>query len=275
MNLSLFVGHRNVDVTKTVFPAGESCIRVLSAKCSDPVNALITLKFKSNSDLFDLAMLVDAIRRLYSNVKLSLRMDYLPYARQDRVCNHGESLSVKVVADFINSMNFSNVFCMDIHSGVGVALLNNLVHIELGKSAKWLSQFAPSDTTALVSPDAGAEKKVLDFAKEHRYTDVLRANKKRDVLTGNIVSTTLVDSNLPEDKELLIVDDICDGGRTFIELAKVIKAHPGYTGQRIMLYVTHGIFSAGLDVFDGHIDKIYVANLMNDQFKDSKLIQAV
>ncbi len=272
--LKLFVGHKNVTLTKTTFPAGESCIRIDDIKSAHPVDALITLDFKSNSDLFDLALLVDATRRMYLKVNLSLRMDYLPYARQDRVCNVGESLSVKVVANFINSLNFVNVFCKDIHSSVGVALLNNLVHMELGTAAKWLSQFAPSDTTALVSPDAGAEKKVVDFAKEHRYTDVLFANKKRDMLTGNIVATTLSAADIPS-KELLIVDDICDGGRTFVELAKVIKAHPSYTDQRIMLYVTHGIFSAGLEVFDGYIDRIFVANLMNEKLKNHPLLTEI
>ena len=33
--------------------------------------------------------------------------------------------------------------------------------------------------------------------------------------------------------------DICDGGRTFIELAKVLKDNGA---KRVTLYVTHGIF---------------------------------
>jgi ribose-phosphate pyrophosphokinase len=62
------------------------------------------------------------------------------------------------------------------------------------------------------------------------------------------------------DHNFLIVDDICDGGRTFIELAKVLRP---LTNGSIFLYVTHGIFSQGLDVFKGVIDHIYTANLFN------------
>ena len=41
-----------------------------------------------------------------------------------------------------------------------------------------------------------------------------------------------------------MIDDICDGGRTFIECAKLLKA----AGVGSMaLYVSHGIFSKGLD----------------------------
>ena len=55
----------------------------------------------------------------------------------------------------------------------------------------------------------------------------------------------------------MIVDDICDGGRTFTALATELR---NITSGPIFLYVTHGIFSHGLDVFKGLIDKIYVAN---------------
>jgi ribose-phosphate pyrophosphokinase len=57
-------------------------------------------------------------------------------------------------------------------------------------------------------------------------------------------------------RDFLIVDDICDGGRTFIELAKVLR--PLTSGQ-VKLYVTHGIFSAGFEALAG-LDRIFVAN---------------
>lgn len=46
-------------------------------------------------------------------------------------------------------------------------------------------------------------------------------------------------------KPILVMDDICDGGATFISLAKEIKAHELYNDQELWLYVTHGIFSKG------------------------------
>lgn len=274
MSLKLFVGSNPVAVTRTVFPAGETCLRIEDKNLASfgAVNVLITMQFESNTDLFDLAMLVDAVRRLYiQGSDISLRMDYLPYARQDRVCNKGESLSVKVVADFINSLKFDRVFCKDIHSSVGVALIHKLIHIDLSACSRKLSLYENNGDVVIVSPDAGAEKKVFDFAKAAGYTEVIRASKVRNVLTGKIERTTIIDDKLTS-KNYLIVDDICDGGRTFIELAKVLRS--GATRHnKISLYVTHGIFSAGLDVFTGFIDKIYVVNLMNDAYKDHPLLQ--
>lgn len=64
-----------------------------------------------------------------------------------------------------------------------------------------------------------------------------------------------------------ILDDICDGGRTFIEIAKAIKmkqslssaVHPENHGK-IYLVVTHGIFSAGLKPLNEYFDGIYTTN---------------
>ena len=65
----------------------------------------------------------------------------------------------------------------------------------------------------------------------------------RDVATGDIINTTV--NNIPNDiakARLLVCDDLVDGGRTFIELAKVLKPH---NPKEMALYVTHGIFSKG------------------------------
>lgn len=271
MSLSLFVGKKPVEITKTVFPAGESCIRINDDQYFyEPIVGQITLRFESNHDLFDLALLVDAVQRYYpQKVELSLNMDYLPYARQDRVCNKGESLSIKVVADFINSLNFARVYCKDIHSAVGCVLINNLVHVDLVYAAQRLPYLLKPSETILVSPDAGAEKKVFDFAKQRGYNQVVRATKERDVATGKIKLTTLIDKT-NADGDFLIVDDICDGGRTFIELAKVLKNE--YPSKKVRLYVTHAILSAGIGVFEGLIDEIFTANLMNDSLKDNSFI---
>jgi ribose-phosphate pyrophosphokinase len=57
-----------------------------------------------------------------------------------------------------------------------------------------------------------------------------------------------------EGKNCVIIDDLCDGGGTFLAIASQIKpAH-------ITLIVTHGIFSKGFDVFKGTFDEIIVSD---------------
>jgi ribose-phosphate pyrophosphokinase len=250
------------------FPGGESLIRIpddfLTGLAGNETSVTISLNFESNSDLIDLMMLVDAVRRAgRRKIEIDLFMPYLPYARQDRVCNLGESLSVKVVADLINSLGFRTVLCRDIHSDVGVVLINNLVHFDLKTVGKDLESvgLGPNSGVVLVSPDAGSNKKVFDFAKVHGYKDVVRADKVRDIPTGKLKEFVLYADQYKEhgNRDFLILDDICDGGGTFLGLADKIRE---VTSGRIFLYVTHGIFSLGAEVFEKEFDGIYTSNNM-------------
>lgn len=252
MSISILGG----EFTKTTFPGGETCIRVIEPGEGDDNFVTLELKFESNNDLFDLALLVDALRRAVPGIGIKLFMPYVPYARQDRVCNPGESLSIKVVADYINGIGFYQVGIVDPHSDVTTALFNNVKVYPQESFALSMTLHTNRRNTIIVAPDAGASKKAAKFATAGGFSGMIQASKERDLLTGKIVETTVPDI-LVGDMNFLIVDDICDGGRTFIELAK--KLRPLTTGE-ISLFVTHGIFSAGTEVFDNLIDAVYTAN---------------
>ncbi len=205
----------------------------------------------SSEEVMKLALITDALRRKTEpGTKFYLTCPYVPYARQDRVMENGEALGIRVISDIINSLRFDRVTIYDPHSDVTSALLNN---VEVVDQTSFV-QFLPLDkgNTILVAPDAGAMKKTLKSAKGLGYGMVV-AEKIRDTKDGSIVGTK-VHSEHVGNKDFLIVDDICDGGRTFIELAKELKT---LTSGNIYLYVTHGIFSRGLSVFGGLIDKVY------------------
>lgn len=219
----------------------------------------ITIKahLTSSDEIFALLLATDALRRDLQargcwNVPIHLQCPYLPYARQDRVMENGESLGIKVICDLINSLNFATVEVWDVHSDVALALLNN-VHNYGPESFVQMIPVVKADTV-LVAPDAGAIKKVFKVAKGLGF-EMVRADKQRSTKDGSITGTTVYSDHIGIN-DFLIVDDICDGGRTFTELAKQLRP---LTSGKILLYVTHGIFSKGLDVFDGLIDHIYTA----------------
>lgn len=260
--LKLFVKGSEVLIKKSTFPAGETMISIHESRILNPEDkfgCMIHFNYESNEDLIDLLLLTDCVRRFYRNIQVSLRMAYVPYARQDRVCNKGESLSIKVIADLINSQNYHSVTIYDAHSDVTPALLNNVYNASLTTLAGNLDTVCPQHRTILVSPDAGANKKVFEFAKNKGYNDVVRADKTRDVATGKITGTVVYSGNVG-DKDFLILDDICDGGYTFLKLAEELRK---LTTGNIYLYVTHGIFSKGYEELAKYFDAIFVANLMN------------
>lgn len=258
--IKLFANGKEIEFTLSKFPAGESLVRLHGNGVVSQVQ--IEVAFQGNDDLINMLLLNDALKRS-GETDIGLRMGYLPYARQDRVCNSGESLSIKVIADLINSCNFKYVICDDIHSDVGVALIDSLLHHELSMCAVGLDDLFYKGNTVLVSPDAGSVKKVSGFAVESGWPNLVQASKVRDTLTGELKSFK-VDSSHIGAKDFLILDDICDGGGTFIGLAKELRK---LTTGKIYLYVTHGIFSKGAEVFEGVIDGIFVYNMMGQPHK--------
>ena len=211
----------------------------------------ITAHLTSSDAIFELALVTDALRRKYGKgLFIRAIVPYVPYARQDRAMTSGEALSLKVFTDFLNSLKFDSVEVWDVHSDVSLALIDNVRNISLDHI------LGPEEVgdSILVSPDSGSLKKVSKIAQVFKRP-MVRADKTRSVIDGSITGTVVYSESVG-DKDFLIVDDICDGGKTFIELAKELRK---LTTGKTNLYVTHGIFSKGLDALAPHIDTVYCA----------------
>jgi ribose-phosphate pyrophosphokinase len=120
-----------------------------------------------------------------------------------------------------------------------------------------ISKTTDGSDIVLISPDAGASKKIYDVAKFNNLGNVVTASKVRE--NGQIVKTDIPNlDKYDESYKFIICDDICDGGRTFIELAKAIKeTHPN---NELYLVVSHGIFSAGFDELSKYFKRIFTTN---------------
>ena len=256
-------GNHKLDYTVLKFSGGELHPRIANGVPN--VNPRISIKgsIYSSDDIMELLLLVDAIRRdAFGQVEIEFICPYLPYARQDRVCAPGEALGLKVMCDLINNLGFSGVWVWDVHSDVALALLDRATNVHQAEFVRGISK-SVLNNCVLVAPDAGAIKKTMAVARECQIP-MVRADKIRDTNDGSITGTTVYSEHVGT-KDFLIVDDICDGGRTFVELAKVLRP---LTGGKIRLYVTHGIFSKGLEVFNGLIDDIYTPNPWPNVDKD-------
>lgn len=222
------------------FPSGELQVQLIEAP-STAYSLTITGSILSSDNLMELLQLRSIITKQdYKDT--TLVMPYCAYSRQDRICNKGESLSIKIFCNLINSLEFTKVYTYDNHSDVSTALINNCINIHVKDILKNLNL---SKYSYFISPDAGANKKVFECSKEFKIP-MLRADKTRDVSTGKILETAIyAKPEQLENSTVLIIDDICQGGRTFEELSKAIKnLAPTCT---IHLYTTHGFYSNGLD----------------------------
>jgi ribose-phosphate pyrophosphokinase len=214
-------------------------------------------RIQSSDDLIKLLLRREIADRNWGGLTSKLIIPYFPYARQDRVTSRDTAFSLKVIAKLINDLDFHEVVSCDVHSDVTPALVDRMrvvTQLEIIKQFSGLVEWIGDIRPFIVAPDAGAVKKAQSIAT-HFKLPFVAARKYRDCETGEI-SGTHVDGAV-NDVPCLIVDDICDGGRTFIELAKALRQNGA---KYVALYVTHGIFSKGYDVFNGLIDRIYTTD---------------
>lgn len=266
----VYIGQAPVEYKTFVFNGGEVFVKLEKAPYGRAPTGIVLAGSIENSDqVMELLMLTDALKREYPGCPIYLTLPYFPYARQDRVMEKGQSLSVKVMADLINSQGYRTVTIYDPHSDVTPALIDR---VDVVEQYDFVYSFTKAhgnlEDAILVAPDSGALKKTMKTAYQLSM-DMVRADKNRDVKTGQITETVVYTDHVG-DRDFLIVDDICDGGRTFIELAKVLRTK---TTGKIYLYVTHGIFANGLEVFDGIIDKVYCVNVFSKADKNHPLLE--
>jgi ribose-phosphate pyrophosphokinase len=261
-----------IDCKCKTWSGGEEDV-VLSIKNDDGDRQRVKLltRIASSSQLIRSLLVKDALERLGFK-KIILVVPYLPYARQDKAMNEGESFSLQVFARIINSSNFYKVIFLDPHSLVSPALIDRSAPVEnhkfLGEALYYIRSNHrdeyPRDCV-LVSPDAGAYKKIFTAGVAVKFEgDIVACNKVRNLKTSEIVKMEI--SSDVTGKICIIVDDICDGGRTFKELAEILKSHGA---KKVILVVTHGIFSYGIEPLVGDdpenplIDEVYTT----DSFK--------
>jgi len=238
------------------YPAGEIQVRLTTDGlngCKDASEYVISAN--PIPDLIELAQLKDALDGVQDWHYRVLDLMYLPYARADRRFVPGDSFGLAVFARFLNSLEFDVVYTFDVHSEVAMKEVNNLINLDpiihydqIAPIIKYLGK----QGLVLVVPDKGAEK---------RY-DLLRfdlpifvGEKLRDQKTGQL-SGFRISPSVEHFKKALIVDDICDGGGTFVGLGEAITEYN--PDMEISLYVSHGIFSKGTQL--SGIKKVFISD---------------
>lgn len=233
------------------------------------VNIIVTAHLDSLMAQVALSHTMEALRHQYPRGEFILDLPYTPYARQDRRCNPGEAIGIKVFGDYINRMDFKSVILTDPHSIAAEVCIDRAQVIDqvevFGKEHDFGSWY-------IVAPDMGAKKKAEAFAKATCAKGVITCYKERNMYTGEILSQGIIGGeNVPSSGgRFFVLDDICDGGRTFVGVAGLLSAR--FDPSEIELAVTHGIFSYGTDVVTDVYDHVYTTNSFNPRIlSDAKI----
>lgn len=243
------------------FSGGEPHIRI-HENLSSFKSVCVTHRIQSFNDMGLLLVAVDALKRLGVE-RIELLLPYFPGARQDRSMQPGESLTVKVYADIINHLGLERVMIFHPHSDVTPALLNNCKVMD---NIEFIAEVLKRITAnpLLISPDAGALKNTYKLAQTLDVCEVVECSKKRNVKTGVLTDFKVYSDDL-KGRDCLIVDDICDGGGTFLGLAKALKDK---NAGKLYLAVSHGIFSKGLVDLSNVFTEIFTTDAFSSVYDE-------
>lgn len=249
-----------------VFPDGAVHIQETEAPRGIFAYQIAIVQGLSHDDLFMLNMWAELC--LDRDEKTAVILPYLPGARMDR----GAPIGAEVYGRFIlNNIVPDQLITLDPHSPAALGFFtddeedDSPIHFTettvypVERIIKNEIQDGSRDTKAdtyvgVIAPDKGAHDRASRAARL-MGVPVYQADKTRDFDTGKLSGFEMLDE-LPAEGKLLIVDDICDGGRTFIGLAEAT----GLPKERLDLWVTHGIFSKGFGALTDHFGVIHTTD---------------
>lgn len=247
------------------FPNNERILRTKDFNTKD----YFTIEFKYELDI-DISVLIMCKKYLddnFKNPKVILIMKYIPYSRMDRRIE-GYMFSLKYFCQLINDLNFESVMVLDPHSNVSTALLNRCTEISIQPYIETI--FYKGDIDYVFYPDNGAMKRYSEILKLPNSITYFYGNKKRNLQTGEIISYELVDCPDIQNKNILIIDDLCAKGFTFYNAAKRLKENGA---DKVFLYVSHcenSIYQGQL-LSSGLIEKIYTTDSILGDWTDNLL----
>lgn len=256
------------------FPDGQQTVDLVPPTTRRDYYVTIKSRLNNFKDL-ELIICATAALKNLGFKKIELYVPYFVGARSDRkFVTGGVNYLKDVITPIINSQGFEKITVLDPHSDVLEALLFNFEKISNKQLVSHaisrimdLENLESSNQITIISPDAGAVKRVYDVCSKVKFKgSIITASKQRNI-KGDIIKTDIpnVDDS-PGKRVYVIVDDICDGGRTFNELSKAIREIRPIQifNDSIYLVVTHGIFSSGLLELSKNFNKIYTTNSYSD-----------
>ena len=242
------------------FPGGEPHVRVIPGQQDYKVKAQYAVVYRPTmEDLIALALLGETVRD--RREKFYVAIPYVPFARADRGVPNG----AQFIGDYLSSWTLAHKFAiLDPHSP---QVVNHLYSQDGRKAIQLpLPQIVHAATLSqpyvgIIAPDKGAYARAKAVA-DYMHLPVYQAGKTRDFETGQLSGFEC--EPLPKEGTLLLVDDICDGGGTFIGLADTLLKTQNVEPHRLDLWVSHGIFSKGLSALTQKFGTVYTTDSWAD-----------
>ena len=211
------------------YPDGSSYVEVESFPPQ------IEFRINSYEDLWTLTQIKDVYD--YNGKPLSVTIPCLLDAQADRRFERNQSHNLKLILYQLARLSFENITIFHPHNSEVVESILNRVNIldngyfieQVINKIGLMNQVvegvrADISNIVLMSTDAGGFKPLMKLADKIQWKgETFSASKSRKYEDGKSKLIQQIDRQDFEGKDILIVDDICVNGGTFIGLAKMLK----------------------------------------------------
>ena len=206
--------------------------------------------------------------------RITVIMPFLYESRQHKRTSR-ESLDCALALQEMVNMGVDNIITFDAHD----ARVQNAIPLHGFETVQPAYQFIKgllnhvkdlqidADHMMVISPDEGGMSRAIYIANVLGL-DMGMFYKRRDytqVVNGRnpIVAHEFLGSSV-EGKDMIIIDDMISSGESVLEVAAALKQRKA---NRIFVFATFGLFTAGLDGFDkaykdGIINRVLTTNLI-------------
>ena len=231
------------------FPSGERHVQIPEITPGHK-EIFVNLDFRVSDDIIDWLLVDDVLAS--RGLTYTLYVPYMPFSRQDRRTDALSPFSLERFHRLLQISACTKVVTFDLHSNVMETMASAVYELVNYEMHNLIGGALGSERLATIgsfaSPDKGATEKVQKCSTEWNKPIAYQGIKNRDPITGQITSFGVECLlSVTPDAPILVADDLCDGGGTFIALADAIRKSPTYRGQPLWLYVTHGLFTKGLE----------------------------
>ena len=197
---------------------------------------LVQSTFAPADNLMELLLMIDAAKRA-SAYKVIAVMPYYGYARQDRKDKPRVAIGSKLVANMLVAAGADRVVTMDLHAPQIQGYFDIPVD-HLDSSAIFIPYIESLNLNELTfaAPDVGSANRIREVATYFECEMVIcDKHRKR---ANEIASMVLIGD--VADRDIVLIDDICDTGGTLAKSAALIKERGA---KSVRAFCTHPVLS--------------------------------
>jgi ribose-phosphate pyrophosphokinase len=245
------------------FPDGEIQLDIKDSLVNFKQKIMIVTRVCNGDDLFLLLQAQDILER--HCIAYEVTITYLMTQRSDRLFSLGRPFSLGIVANLLKG---DGVYVLEPHNYEAIQRLTSQYIWSLNYEDRLESYYVKTlhKDTMIMFPDAGAQERYEPYNPDYNWYVV--GEKVHDVATGKIIDYQIKQMGggkptIPDSvKQIIIVDDLCDGGRTFLTAWQKLKELA--PNAKICLDVVHAVQEEGLRAVCSAFDEVTVTNSYDD-----------